>query len=672
VGQAYASWAGLDDPLIEVSVTPNRGDALSVRGIARDLAASGLGTLLPLDTTPVAAAFSGGPRWQLEMPEACPWILGRTIRNLRNGPSPAWLRERLISVGLRPISALVDVTNLFTLDLGRPLHVFDAAKLHGDVLTLRPGRGETFQGLHGKPVTAAAEDCVIADADRAVSLAGVVGGEETGSDESTTTVFLECALFNPVTIALSGRRHQVNSDARARFERGIDPAFLPAGLEMATRLILELCGGEPGEVVAAGAEPAWRRAATLRFRRIAELGGAEIAPAEAVASLERLGFTVQAQDAERVTVSVPSWRNDIAAPIVLDPAPSVPDLLAAVAAIEPECDLIEEVLRMRGLDQVPAVSLPRAAAVPAPTLTPAQLRVAVLRRALAQRGMAECVTYSFADRAVMALFGAVPDSLHLLNPIASDLDQLRPTPLATLAEGAARNAARGWPDAALFEIGPGFRAEAPTAQVKIAAGLRAGLSPRAWNAPAKAADVFDAKADLWALLTAAAVPLDSLQITTDAPSHYHPGRSGTVRQGPKTVLGYFGALHPRVLERLGLPETAGFELILDAVQEPKRRRKAALDLPDLQPVRRDFAFVVDAAVAADVLLRAARGAERGLITQVALFDRYTGTGLPEGKVSLGIEVTLQPREKSLTDAEIEAVAQKIIAAVTKATGAALR
>jgi len=362
--------------------------------------------------------------------------------------------------------------------------------------------------------------------------------------------------------------------------------------------------------------------------------------------------------------------------VALDQADALPASGVAAegcAEIEPECDLIEEVLRLRGLDAIPPVSLPRAAPVPAATLTPAQARTALARRTLAARGLAECVTFSFMAAREAALFGPTPESLRLLNPIAADLDQLRPTPVATLAFAAARNAARGFPDARLFEIGPAFAADAPEFQRLVAAGLRAGTTPRSWIAPACAFDAMDAKADLWAALAALGVPMEALTVTTDAPGFYHPGRSGTVRQGPQTVLGTFGELHPRIRAEIDLPGTAvAFELFLDAIAEPKRRRRAAPDLPAYQPVRRDFAFVVDEGVSADAVLRAARGAERALTSGVTLFDVYTGDKLPQGKKSVAFEVVFQPRERTLTDAEIETAAQKVVAAVAKATGGVLR
>ncbi len=678
VGAVYAEWAGLNDPVIDVSVTPNRGDCFSVRGIARDLAAGGIGTLKPWQPRKLAPAFSGGPRWQIDMPEVCPWILGRTIRNVRNGPSPQWLQDRLTSIGLRPINALVDVTNFFTIDLGRPLHVFDMAKLTGDVLTLRPGRGETFRALNGRDYTVTPDDCAICDAVGVQSMAGVIGGEATGSDETTSSVFIECALFDPVRIALTGRRHQIVSDARQRFERGIDAALMPDALEAATAMVLELCGGEPGQVIEAGAAPYWERIASLRFERIAGLGGSDITADEAVSSLERLGFTVQQRDAARVVVSVPPWRNDIAATIELEQAETLDPAVAAKAAegcaeIEPECDLVEEVLRLRGLDAVPAVSLPLASPVPQSTLTAKQTRTEIVRRTLAAQGLAECVTFSFMAQSDATLFGDTPEALRLTNPIAADLDQLRPTPIATLALAAKRNAARGYPDVALFEIGPEFAVDADERQRWIAAGLRAGATPRNWIAASRPVDAMDAKADLWTVMSAIGVPLEALSVTQDAPGFYHPGRSATVRNGPKIVVGSFGELHPRVLAALDMAgPVVAFELNLDAIAEPKRRRKSAPDLPAFQPIRRDFAFLVDAAVTADAVTRAARGAERALIAGVVLFDVYQGDRLPAGKQSLAIEVTFQPRERTLTDAEIEAACQKVVAAVTKATGAALR
>ena len=687
LGESYVRWAGMDDPVIEISVTPNRGDALSVRGVARDLAAAGLGTLKPWSAAKVAPAYKAPLNWKIEDPRACLHVLGRAVRGVRNGPSPKWLQDRLAAIGLRPISALVDITNLFTFDLGRPLHVFDVAKVKGSDLVMRMAReGETLAALNGRTYALTPEDGVIADAAGPEALGGVIGGEHSGCDETTSECFIECALFDPVRIALSGRRHDVRTDARARFERGLDPAFLADALEAATRMIIGLCGGEASEVSSAGAEPAWRRHATLRFDRVRDYGGLDLPADESVARLERLGFAVRARDAASVTVAVPSWRNDVAGDLsayragggaltqfeALDPARAA-KAAEGCAAIEPECDLVEEVLRLGGLDAVPAVSLPALAVIPPPAFTARQARAALARRVLAARGMQESVTFAFMEAGTAALFGATPEALRLVNPIAADLDQMRPTPVASLLLAAARNAARGFADVALAELGAAYRDITADGQASVAAGVRHGATPRHWAEASRGVDAMDAKGDAFAVLGALGAPMAALQVTGDAPGFYHPGRSGVVRQGPKTVLATFGEIHPKVLEALDLPGPAvAFEVFLDAISEPKRRRKGAPDLPSFQPVRRDFAFIVEDAVAADAVLRAARGADKALVADVALFDVYRGKGVPEGSKSLAIQVTIQPREATLTDAQIEAVADRVVAAVGKATGAVLR
>jgi phenylalanyl-tRNA synthetase beta chain len=677
VGTPYPAYAGIDDPVIEIAVTPNRGDALSVRGIARDLAAAQIGRLLPWTPPQIEPAGQSAVRWINDWPEACPYILGRTIRGVRNPPSPAFLANRLRAVGLRPISTLVDITNYFALDLGRPLHVFDVHKLHGD-LTIRRGANESFRALDGRDYTARHEDCVIADPSGVLSLAGVIGGAATGCDEHTTEVFVECALFDPIRVALTGRHHQVTSDARQRFERGIDPDILPAALDAATAMIIDLCGGVPSAPVAAGHPPHWRRAATLDFARLDAIAGEPIPPDDAAAALERLGFAIAERDAASLTVRVPSWRNDIAAPRLLHPAVALtapaltPERLEAAAEgcnqIEPQADLAEEILRLRGLDRIPATSLPSLPGTQPPSLTPRQQRTALARRVLASHGLLECVTFSFTDAANAALFGGT-NSPTIANPIAADLSHMRPTPLATIAQAASRNAARGLPQGALFEIGPGFTSTEESGQHRIAAGLRFGAAPRHWSAAATPPDAFAAKADALAVLAALSLPMDSLSVTQDAPPHYHPGRAGTLRQGPKLILAHFGELHPALLTALDLPPTIAFELYLDAIPDPKRRRRPALILPSLQPVRRDYAFAAPPDTSAETLLRAARTAERTLITAATLFDRFD---LPDGRISLGVEITLQPTDHTLTEPELEAVSQKIIAAVIKATGAVLR
>lgn len=675
IGALYAQWAGLDEPIIEISVTPNRGDALSVRGIARDLAAAGLGTLKAFAPPQIVGKGASSVQWVNLFPEACPWIVGRTLRGVKNGPSPEWLQKRLESIGLRPINALVDVTNFFTYDLGRPLHVFDVNKLTGSTLTLRHGQeGDIFPGLAGKEVKAGPNDCVIADGAGAQSLAGITGGEQTGCDEATTDVFIECALFDRVKVAQTGQRTGIFSDARARFERGVDSQLLSAALDAATIMVQQLCGGEASDISEAGQRPDWTRQASLRFERLKSFGGSDISPPDALAALERLGFAVVDETPQTVTVAVPSWRNDIAQPQSLDQPPDLAGAQRAAegaAEIEPEVDLIEEVLRLQGLDAITPISLPVASLIPAPILSPRQARTALARRILASRGMLECVTFSFANDASCALFGEASPNLRLSNPIASDLNQMRPTPLVTLAQAVARNLARGLNDFGLYEVGPAYQADG--SQSLIAGGLRVGKTPLSALAPERSYDVFDTKADALAVLSQLGVPMDAVTTTTDAPGYYHPGQSGSLMQGPKTTLARFGTLHPAMARKLDLPiGIVAFEIFLDAVSDPKRRKKTPPALPPFQPLRRDFAFLADVTTPAEAVLRAAKAADRNLIANVALFDSYTGKGVPEGKISLALAVTLQPADKSLTDAEIEAVCGKIIADVSKKTGAVLR
>ncbi len=654
VGTSYAALLGLDDPVIDLKVTPNRADCLGVRGIARDLAASGIGRLKPLDTTPVEGRFRSPIAIHIEDRKACPLFLGRHIRGLKNGPSPRWLRDCLEAIGLRPISALVDITNFVTFDINRPLHVFDAAKLAGD-LTVRFARpGEKLLALNGREYELDPEITAIADPAGVQSLGGVIGGEATGCTEATTEVFVEAALFDPIRTAATGRRLEIVSDARYRFERGIDPAFVGPGLEVATRLILELCGGEASEVVVAGAEPQWRRDYRLRPERMSGLGGLHVPPAESRTVLEALGCAVAdaAEHAGSLTVSPPPWRGDI----------------------EGEADLVEEVLRIKGYDHIPAVPLPRDTAVSRPAIDAPRRRLELVRRTLAERGLVEAVTFSFISAAAAELFGGAKPELRLVNPISADLDAMRPSVLPGLVEAARRNADRGFPDVALFELGPLYRSDQPDGQADVAAGLRAGrLGPRDWREPPREADLFDAKADALAALAAAGAAVDNIQSAADPPPWYHPGRAGRLRLGP-LELGHFGELHPDVLETLDAKgPIAAFEVFLDAVPLPRAgRARPPLRLTVLQPVERDFAFIVDRDLPAETLLRAARAVDRQLVTKIRLFDVYEGAGLPEGKKSLAISVTLQPQEATLTDAEIEAFSKRMVTAVEKATGGTLR
>jgi phenylalanyl-tRNA synthetase beta chain len=653
VGTSFARLLGLDDPVIDLKVTPNRADCLGVRGIARDLAASGMGHLKPLDTTPVEGSFRSPVRVHLEDLAACPLFLGRHIRGLKNGPSPRWLRDRLEAIGLRPISTLVDITNFITFDLNRPLHVFDAEKLAGD-LTVRFARpGEKLPALNGRDYELDPEITAIADPAGVQSLGGVIGGERTGCTEATTEVFVEAALFDPIRTAATGRRLEIASDARYRFERGIDPAFVGPGLEIATRLILELCGGEPSENVVAGAEPEWRRTYLLRPERMSGLGGVHVPPDESRAILEALGCSVtQAPKHDgSLDVSPPPWRGDI----------------------EGEADLVEEVLRVKGYDHIPAVPLMRDTIVSRPAIDSRRRRLELVRRTLAERGLVEAVAFSFISSDIAELFGGAKPELRLVNPISADLDAMRPSVLPGLVEAARRNADRGFPDVALFELGPLYRDDTPDGQANVAAGLRTGmLRPRHWREPAREADLYDAKADALAALAAAGAPITNIQASADPPSWYHPGRAGRLRLGP-TELGHFGELHPDVLEAFELKgPVAAFEVFIDAVRLPRAGRRPPLQLSVFQPVERDFAFIVDADLPAETLLRAARAADRKLVTEIRLFDVYAGKGLPQGKKSLAISVTLQPQDATLTDAEIEALSKRLVAAVEKATGGSLR
>ncbi|QEH94978.1 phenylalanine--tRNA ligase subunit beta [Gluconobacter thailandicus] len=677
IGEAYATYAELDDPVIEIAITPNRGDALSIRGIARDLAAAGIGHLKPWLTEAVEGDFESPISWKTAHPD-CPYIVGRVIRGVKNGPSPDWLQRRLKAVGLKPISRLVDVTNYLTFDLGRPLHVFDVAKLSGSTLTVTHAARETFTALDGNEYVLGTDDMVIVDDAGVQSLAGIMGGQQSGVDEHTTDVFVESALFDAVRIALTGRRLAIHTDARQRFERGIDPALVRGGLEAATIMIRDLCGGEPSEITEAGEAPNWKRTATLRFERLETLGGVQISADEAVRSLEHLGFEVVERDDESATFAVPSWRNDVASGQVLAQAATLDEDVAAkaaasVARMEAECDLVEEVLRLHGLDAVPPVALPQTAMIPAPAVTPLQARAALLRRICAARGMMETVGFSFVANEDAVLFGDVPETQRLLNPIATDLDQLRPTPLVNLARALSRNLARGLGlsgEGALFEIGPCFDFEGQHLRLS---GLRGGLTAREPGRAAQEATLWDAKADLTAALMALGVPEASLSVTADAPGFYHPGRSGQVRQGPKLVLGTFGELHPRVARALGLSgAVVAFELYLDRIPQPKAKKKAAPVLSALQPVRRDFAFLAGPDVEAQGVLKAVRMADRNLIQDVRLFDVFEGGSLPEGYRSLGVEVVLQPQTESLTDAGLEALSKSVEGAVLKATGATLR
>jgi len=657
LGKPFAEVLGLDDPVIEIALTPNRADCLGVRGVARDLAAAGIGTLKPLSIAePVQGRYASPMAWRRDLPEsdadACPYVAGRHMRGLTNGASPDWMQQRLKAIGLRPISALVDITNYVTFDLGRPLHVFDADKVSGDPTMRLAEDGETIAALDERSYTLDSGMVVIADANQVHGIGGVMGGAESGVTEGTTSVFLEVALFDPVRIAKTGRQLGIQSDARHRFERGVDPESAEWGVHVATRLIQDICGGEPSEVTAAGEIPRERREVTLRPERVASLGGVDVPADTARTYLDRLGFETARTDGV-ITATAPSWRADVAQ----------------------EADLIEEVLRVHGYDNIPVEPLPRDHVIPQPAVSPTQRRTELARTTLAWQGLDEAVTFSFTDSRHAEHFGGVADDLHLANPISSELDVMRPAVLATLVEAVARNADKGFPDVGLFEVGPQYRTSASDGQDTVAAALRAGRPQRQhWALRDRPLDVFDAKADAVAVLEALSAPVSNLGTARAAPSWYHPGRSGVLRLGPKNVLAHFGELHPKVLEAFGLRgPVVATEIFIEAVPKPKGgKARPALTLSPFQPVQRDFAFIVDAGTPAEDVIRSARTADKQLITDVTLFDVYQGEKVGEGKKSLAIKVTLQPREKTLTDAQIDAVAKTIIDKVGKDTGGVLR
>jgi phenylalanyl-tRNA synthetase beta chain len=665
IGTPAAEALGVDDPVIEIAITPNRGDALGVRGIARDLAARGLGELRPLEVPRVEGRIASPISVSLDFPaearDACPHFIGRYIRGVRNGPSPEWMQRRLRAIGLRPISALVDITNYIMFTYNRPLHVFDADRITGDIHARLARKGERILALDGREYELDETMTVIADDAGPEGIAGIIGGERSGVTEETTNVFLEVAYFDPVRTAMTGRKLNIMTDARYRFERGVDPAFLPDAAAIATQMILDICGGEASEIVEAGAPavpPEEKRTYFLRGDRVKTLGGLDLPLARQKEILEKLGFATSERDGGLSAVA-PTWRPDIRG----------------------EADLVEEIVRIEGLDRIPSVPMSRPHAVARPVLTEMQKRIVRVRHALAARGLAEAVTYSFLPHRHAELFGGGKRELQLANPISTELSDMRPSLLPNLIAAAGRNAARGIEDIALFEVGSIYLSDTPEGERPAAAGVRQGMAgPRHWLRPQRPVDVFDAKADALAVLEAAGAPVASVQtVQGEAPSWFHPGRSGTLKLGPKVVLGHFGEIHPAVLEAMDVKgPVAAFEIRLDAI--PERRQKGTarppLQASDLMPLSRDFAFVVDADVPAGKIVQAARGADRQLIADVRVFDMFAGekaeAQLGAGKKSVAIEVIIQPRERSLTSEEIQALAERIVAAVQKATGAQLR
>jgi phenylalanyl-tRNA synthetase beta chain len=641
VGAGFADYAGLDDPVIDVSVTPNRQDAMGVHGIARDLAAAGLGTLKPVAVPEIVGAFPCPIEIRTDDPEGCPAFYGRVIRGVRNGASPDWLQRRLKSVGQRPISALVDMTNYITLTYGRPLHVYDLAKLSGALVARRAREGEEMLALNGRTYRLDPTMTVIADDEGVHDIGGIMGGEHSGVTEETTDIVIECAYFEPEHIALTGQKLALVSDARSRFERGVDPEFVGPGLALATAMAIELAGGVPSEAVLAGRPTPLDRKIDYRPERCGELAGVEV-PADRQADiLRRLGFAVTESEAWKI--GVPSWRRDVEGP----------------------ADIVEEVARIHGYDRVPSTPLPRAPGVARPTATAEQKVERKVRRMAAARGLNEAVTWSFIAEAEAEPFGG--SAWVLANPISEEMKVMRPSLLPGLLAAARRNLARGADSVRLFELGRRYLGdrEHPTLGL-VLAGERAA---RHWRTgKAQPFDAYDAKSEALALAAAAGAPVDNLQVLADAAPVYHPGRSGRLALGPKNVLAEFGALHPRVARAFDLdgPVVAA-EIFLDAV--PQRRAagfmRSAYAPPPLQAVKRDFAFLVPETLAAETLLRAVRSADKAAIASVRLFDLFTGAGVAQGQKSLAVEVTLQPTERSFTDADLKAVSDRIVAAAAK-------
>ncbi|WP_296817810.1 phenylalanine--tRNA ligase subunit beta [Brevundimonas sp.] len=653
------------EPVIDFEVTPNRPDWLGVAGIARDLAAAGVGDLITPDIGTVPGGFPCPVSIRLEAPDLCPVFAGRVIRGVRNGPSPSWLQDRLRAIGLRPINALVDVTNLISYDRARPLHVYDLAKLVGTEIVVRGGQAsagaegiaagtpEHLIALDGKTYAPTPAMCVIADAagERPIGLGGVMGGESTGCSEETVDVFVESAWFDPISAAQTGRALGITSDAQYRFARGVDPQSVVPGLELATRLIQELCGGDASEVTVAGQAPAPPSPVRLDPTRVNRLTGLNLDDDRIGAILGALGFRVER--GSPWTVTPPSWRRDVEGP----------------------ADLAEEVARIAGYDALPATPLPEVTQAASGVLDLRQSRIRAARRSLAAMRWSEAVTWSFTSRANAILFGGGDERLLLDNPIASELDCMRPSILPNLIEAAARNAARGFADAALFEIGPVYAGDQPGDQRTAISGVVAPHAPRRWDGANEDA-LFALKGDLMALLETLGVATGALQLVQGQNRPWwHPGRSARLQLGPKNVVAEFGALHPSVLKALDAEGSmVGFELIVEALPQPKKRAGKArprLDLSPLMPLSRDFAFVVDASTPAGDLARAVAGADKALIAEARVFDVYEGPGVTEGKKSVAVEVLIQPREATLTDADIETLSQRVVQAAGK-LGAALR
>lgn len=641
------------DPVIEVSITPNRAECLGVRGIARDLAAAGLGELKPLNISKVEAKFTNPIKVSVECPTECPTYTARYIKNVNNkAETPKWMKDRLNAIGIHSISPLVDITNYINYDMARPLHVFDADKISGNIVVKMAQNGEKFVALNEKEYELNDQNLGICDDNGVQCLGGVMGGLEKGCSAETTNVLLECALFKPECIARTGRRLQIDSDSRYRYERWVDPKSNISGSDYATSMILDICGGEASDLVVVGSEECQERVAYLRPERLETFIGMPVSAEKSMEILQNLGFKVSFENGQIKAVS-PSWRGDI----------------------EGEHDLIEEIVRMIGLDEIPAISMP-SNTFPKETLSAEQHNALVVKHELASRGMYETVTWSFADSSVAKYFRKNQEAILLQNPIVKELDEMRPSILPNLLTAIRNNIARGYSNVALFEVGPEFYGRNPQEQVMSASGVRAGLtSKKDWTGYSREYDVFDAKADALCAIAAANGPIENPQITTDAPSYYHPGRSGTIRLG-KNVMAYFGEIHPSVLKALDIKtRVVAFEVNLNNIPLPrgsKGKARKKLELSQFQPVDKDLAFVVDKNVNAATIISAAKNADRNHITDVRIFDVYEGEHLPQGKKSVAIGLTFQPVEQTFTDKDIENLMNKVIIEVGKKTGGELR
>lgn len=644
VGESIVSVLGLDDPLFDIAITPNRGDCLGIYGVARDLAAAGIGTLKPYDAKSVKGSCKAGRGIQLTTDD-CKMFVGRLISGVNNGASPEWLQKKLKAVGLRPISTLVDITNYMTIAFGRPLHVYDADKLNGDIIVRHSKGGESLKALNDKTYTLIPDLCVIADEKNTLGLGGVVGGTESGCTEATKNVFLEAAWFEPSAIAKTGRALQIDSDARYRFERTVDPEFVVPGAEISTQMILDLCGGQASELMVAGSPPKLNRIISFSPDSVAHIGGVKQDEATTQTILEHLGFTIEKKNGWNVLP--PTWRPEMAH----------------------EADLVEEVLRVRGYDAIPNTPLPHTAA---PLHDDAAMKERSLRRLLAARGLAECHHFAFVPREHAEKFSGGQTLITVANPINAEMDTMRPSLLPALLSAAKRNMDRGIYSLSLFELGSTFFGLTPEAQPTYAAGIRTGHAPQSWEGKARSLDPFDAKADLYAALETMGVDGEKLKLSAAA-EWYHPGKSASLGFAPNKSVAQFGAIHPAILRLFGIEqEIVAFEINLSALPEKKKKAPEAIKLSDFQSSVRDFAFIVDTNVAAGELLSAIKKAEQGLIREVTLFDVYQGKGIPEDKKSLAISVTLQADDRTLSEADLSQASEKIIKTAKEQFKAELR